>query len=126
HLGNGAHAFLRRHPNYLWDQLADDRLAASFIADGIHLPAAFLKTAFRAKGVDRTVLVTDAAAPAGCLPGRYTLAGQDVDLTADGRVTLAGQDGLAGSALRMDRAVENAIRLGGVSLSQAVRMATCN
>ena len=37
HLGNGAHSMLPRHPNYLWDQLAEDRLAASFIADGIHL-----------------------------------------------------------------------------------------
>ncbi len=49
-----------------------------------------------------------------------------MDLTADGRVTLAGQSRLAGSALRMDRAVENAIRLGGVSVSAAIRMATCN
>jgi N-acetylglucosamine-6-phosphate deacetylase len=126
HLGNGAHASLLRHPNYIWDQLADDRMAASFIADGIHLPAAFLKTAFRAKGPERSVLITDAAAPAGCVPGQYTLAGQAVDLTADGRVTLAGQSRLAGSALRMDRAVENAVRLGGVSVSAAIRMATCN
>jgi N-acetylglucosamine-6-phosphate deacetylase len=126
HLGNGAHASLPRHPNYIWDQLAEDRLMAGFIADGIHLPAAFLKTAFRAKGVARSVLVTDAAPPAGGEPGRYTLAGQPVDLTPDGRVTLAGQSRLAGSALRMDRAVENAVKLGGVSLAEAVRMVTSN
>src|SRR5437763_1807460 len=43
HLGNGAHAVMRRHPNYIWDQLAEDRLMAGFIADGIHLDAGFLK-----------------------------------------------------------------------------------
>jgi N-acetylglucosamine-6-phosphate deacetylase len=37
HLGNGGHATLPKFPNYLWTQLSEDRLAASFIADGIHL-----------------------------------------------------------------------------------------
>src|SRR6185295_17655397 len=64
HLGNGGHPTMRRHPNYLWEQLAEDRLAASFIVDGCHLPASFLKVALRAKGVSRSVLVTDASAPA--------------------------------------------------------------
>src|SRR5579863_5300390 len=68
HLGNGAHGVMRRHPNYIWEQLAEDRLQASFIVDGIHLPQSFLKVALRAKTVDRSVLVTDAAAPAGCPP----------------------------------------------------------
>src|SRR5262249_52307313 len=47
HLGNGAHQVLQRHPNYIWEQLAEDRLVASFIADGVHLPASFLKVALR-------------------------------------------------------------------------------
>jgi N-acetylglucosamine-6-phosphate deacetylase len=126
HLGNGAHPVLPRHPNYLWEQLAEDRLAAGFIVDGIHLPASFLKTALRAKGPARSILVTDAAMPAGCAPGRYRLGEQEVDLTADNRVVLAGQTRLAGSALRMDRGVENLMRLAGLSLPEAVRMATVN
>ena len=68
HLGNGAHALLRRHPNYIWDQLAEDRLMADFIVDGIHLDASFLKVALRAKTLDRSVLITDAATPAGRRP----------------------------------------------------------
>src|SRR5262249_41723291 len=52
HLGNGAHAVLPRHPNYIWEQLAEDRLAASFIVDGFHLSDAFLRVALRAKGVE--------------------------------------------------------------------------
>lgn len=126
HLGNGAHSVLRRHPNYIWDQMAEDRLMADFIVDGIHLDASFLKVALRAKGLDRSVLVTDAATPAGAAPGRYRLGEQDVDHTADGRVVLAGTDRLAGSALRMDRGVDNLMRLCGLRLADAVRMATVN
>jgi len=126
HLGNGAHFEMRRHPNYLWDQLAEDRLMADFIVDGIHLGASFLKTALRAKGVERSVLVTDAATPAGAAPGRYRLGEQEIELTADRRVVLAGTDRLAGSALRMDRGIENLMRLAGLPLPDAVRMATTN
>ena len=126
HLGNAAHPMLRRHPNYIWEQLAEDRLMASFIADGIHVDGAFLKTAIRAKTAERSFLVTDAATPAGAPAGRYMLGDQPVDLTADGRVVLAGSDRLAGSALRMHHAVGNVMRLAGVSLADAVRMATVN
>ncbi len=126
HLGNGAHSSLRRHPNYIWDQLAEDRLMADFIVDGIHIDAAFLKVALRAKTLDRAVLVTDASAPAGASPGRYRLGEQDVDLTGDGRVVLAGTERLAGSALRMDRGIDNLMRLAGLSLADAVRLATTN
>jgi len=126
HLGNGAHPVLRRHPNYLWEQLAEDRLMADFIVDGIHLPPSFLKVALRAKTVARSVLVTDAAAPAGCPPGRYQLGEQAVELTADNRVMLVGRERLAGSALRMDRGVENLMRIAGLSLADAVTMATTN
>jgi len=126
HLGNGAHAVMRRHPNYIWDQLAEDRLSASFIVDGIHLGPAFLRTALRAKTVPRTVLVTDASAPAGGVPGRYQLGEQEADLTPDGRVVLAGTDKLAGSALRMCDGVSNMMRLGGLSLRDAIQTATVN
>lgn len=126
HLGNGAHSVLPRHPNYLWDQLAEDRLAAGLIVDGIHLPAAFLKVALRAKGIARCVLVTDASTPSGCAPGRYVLGTQAVELTPGGHVVLEGTNRLAGSALRMDRGIENLMKLAGIGLADAVRMATVN
>ena len=49
-----------------------------------------------------------------------------MELTPEGRVVLAGTDRLAGSALRMNRGVENLMRLAGVTLGEAVRMATAN
>ncbi len=126
HLGNGAHAVLERHPNYIWEQLAEDRLTASFIADGIHLPRSFLKVALRAKGIERSVLVTDAVMPAMATPGRYRLGEVEVELHADARVTLVGESKLAGSSLRMDRGIENLMRLGEISLGEALTMATRN
>ena len=126
HLGNGAHAELRRHPNYLWDQMANDRLIASFITDGIHIGDNFFRVALRAKGVERSVLVTDAVMPAGCQPGDYMLGEIPVTLHPGDRVTLRGGDRLAGAALKMHDGIGRAIRLGGISLRDAVTMATTN
>jgi N-acetylglucosamine-6-phosphate deacetylase len=126
HIGNGAHAVLARHPNYIWDQLADDRLAASFIVDGIHLAPSFLKVALRAKGLERSLLVTDAVMPAGCAPGHYKLGEVDVELHSDGSVRLLGGTRLAGSALRMDRALQNVMQIAGLNLREAITLATRN
>src|SRR5262249_34362656 len=49
HLGNGAHAVLPRHPNYIWEQLAADGLWASIICDGHHLPPAVVRCILRVK-----------------------------------------------------------------------------
>ena len=127
HLGNGAHALIRRHPNYVWDQLAEDRLSAGFIFDGHHLPPAVMKTVVRAKGVERTILVSDAVTMAGLPPGRYMLFdGCEVDLLPSGRLELAGTPLLAGAATALPPCVANAVRHAGVTLSDAVRMVTAN
>jgi N-acetylglucosamine-6-phosphate deacetylase len=125
HIGNGAHSVMSRHPNYIWEQLAEDRLNASMIVDGIHLGPAFLKVALRAKGVERSVLITDAVMPAMCAPGRYLLGEVEVELHEDQSVRMAGGR-LAGSSLRMDQAVANVMKLAGLTLAEAVTMATTN
>jgi N-acetylglucosamine-6-phosphate deacetylase len=124
HLGNGAHAVLPRHPNYIWDQLAADDLSASLIVDGHHLPPAVVKTFVRAKGVQRCILVSDAVWPAGQAPGTYEFLSGPVELTADGAVRVAGTPYLAGSALDLATAVANAIRFAGIGLADAVAMAS--
>ncbi|HEY3936904.1 MAG TPA: N-acetylglucosamine-6-phosphate deacetylase [Bryobacteraceae bacterium] len=126
HLGNAAHPVLHKTQNYIWEQLAQDRLTASFIVDGIHLPPAFVRAAVRAKGVERAVLVTDAVMPAMCEPGTYRLGEVEVNLRPDGSVVLQGTQRLAGSALRMDHAIANTIRMAAVSLGEALAMATVN
>jgi N-acetylglucosamine-6-phosphate deacetylase len=126
HLGNGAHTVLHKTSNYIWDQLAEDRLTASFIVDGIHIPAGFLRCALRMKGARRSVLVTDAVTPAMCPPGLYMLGELPVELLPGNRVVLRGETRLAGSGLTMDRAVGNCVRWGGVTLKTALEMATVN
>lgn len=102
HLGNGVAGVLPRHPNLIWTQLGDDRLTASFIADGHHIDPATLATMVRAKGADRTILVSDATALCGMPPGRYTTAiGGEVELTEGGRLGMVGTPFLAGAARPM-------------------------
>jgi N-acetylglucosamine-6-phosphate deacetylase len=126
HIGNGAHSVLSRHPNYIWEQLAEDRLNASMIVDGIHLGKAFLKVALRAKGVERSVLITDAVMPAMCRPGRYMLGEVEVELHEDQSVRMVGGTRLAGSSLRMDRGIGNLMKIAGLTLTEAITMATTN
>jgi N-acetylglucosamine-6-phosphate deacetylase len=126
HLGNAAHATLHKTQNYIWDQLAEERLTASFVVDGIHIPPVFVHSAMRAKGLERSVLVTDAVMPAMCEPGPYKLGQVEVELRANGSVVLRGGERLAGSAVRMNQAVGNTVKLASISLQQAVTMATTN
>jgi N-acetylglucosamine-6-phosphate deacetylase len=126
HLGNGCAMTLPRHPNIIWDQLADDRLLASFIVDGHHVPAATVKAMMRAKSSSRCVLVTDAIAAAGCPPGEYRLGGLTVVLNAAGRVSPPGAAHLAGSALSMDAAIGHTVRFTGLPLDDVLAMASTN
>lgn len=127
HLGNGVAGKLARHPNLLWAQLAEDRLTATFIADGHHLPADTLVAMLRAKGIERGVLVSDVVAVGGLPPGLYeTPVGGTVELTAEGRIGIPGAETLAGAALPLKNGVANVARLPGFSLRQAVQMATEN
>lgn len=127
HLGNGSHALLPRHSNYLWDQLADDRLCASMIFDGHHLPPPLMRVFLRAKGVERGILVSDAVAVAGLPPGTYESAvGGKVELLPNGRLNLAGTPYMAGSASTLPEGVANAVRHTDATLAEAVRMASTN
>lgn len=127
HLGNGSAGMMPRHANVLWPQLADDRLTASLIADGHHLPADMLKTIVRAKTVDRCILVSDTVSVAGLPPGRYqTAVGGEVELHLDGRLNLAGTEFFAGAAVPVKDGIAKAVSSAGVSLAEAVKMATVN
>ncbi|MDQ3331022.1 MAG: amidohydrolase family protein, partial [Planctomycetota bacterium] len=125
HLGNGAHGTLRRHPNYIWEQLADDRLAASIIADGHHLPASVVRTVLRTKPAGRVILTCDASGYAGCRPGLYHGESGEVEVLDDGRIVVAGQrQFLAGSGAATEECVAEIVRLGDVDLPEAIRMTT--
>ena len=127
HLGNGAHGTIRRHPNYIWDQLGEPRLAASIITDGHHLPDSVVRSFYFAKGPEQTILTCDASGLAGCPPGEYDYHGGRFEVLNDRRVVIAGQrQYLAGSGVQTDVCIAEMIRMTGCSLKQAWDMATVN
>lgn len=126
HLGNGSHAKIDRHPNYIWEQLANDDLWASFIVDGHHLPPSVVKCFLRSKGVARGILVSDAIAAAGKPAGRYKLGNVEVEVTPARRVCLPGTPYLAGSVLEMHEAVAKTVQYSDATLDDALLMASHN
>ena len=124
HLGNGAHPMIRRHPNYIWDQLADDRLAASLIVDGHHLPPAVVQSFVRAKTPGRCILISDLSGLAGLAPGRHQADHGEVEILPDGRLVVAGQRQiLAGASRPIGDGIPNVMQFAGVDLQTAVQMA---
>ncbi|MEY4178234.1 MAG: N-acetylglucosamine-6-phosphate deacetylase [Planctomycetota bacterium] len=126
HLGNAAHPRIRRHPNYIWDQLADDRLQATLIVDGHHLPPSVVQSFVRAKTPDRCLIVSDITGMAGMKPGVYeqTSLGS-IEVLEDGRLVVGGQrDLLAGASLPIGVGVVNLQRFAGLDLRTAVEMAS--
>lgn len=127
HLGNGAHAMIHRHRNYIFEQLADPRLTASLIVDGHHLPAALVRTFLKVKSPQKTIMTCDAAGWAGCPPGIYESKLGRSEILDSGKLVVAGQrELLAGSAQETDTCVANVIEFAGVSLKEAVDMASRN
>jgi N-acetylglucosamine-6-phosphate deacetylase len=123
HLGNGSHALLPRHDNYLWEQLAADDLVASFIPDGHHLPATLLRCLLRVKTPARLIITCDASSLAGLPTGRYSMWGQELEIVPEGKIVVPGTTFLAGSAVFTDSCIRTLLRLGEVSLADALDMA---
>lgn len=125
HLGNGSHLLLPRHPNYLWEQLAQDGLAACIIADGFHLPDSVIKVVMRVKGPN-AILASDAVYLSGLKPGEYrTHIGGRVVLTREGKLHLKSNPKLlAGSVQMLIRSVEHLIGAGLTDPGEAWEMAS--
>jgi N-acetylglucosamine-6-phosphate deacetylase len=124
HLGNGCHAFLHRHDNYFWEQLSADELWASIICDGHHLPTPLIRAIIRVKTSARIILTCDASSLAGLPPGRYREWDQDLEVLPEGKIVLADSGFLAGSWSFTDRCISLAVRDGGISLQEALEMAS--
>ncbi|MCH7398027.1 amidohydrolase family protein [Belliella sp. DSM 107340] len=136
HLGNAAHAFLPRHANYLWEQLASDSLWTTMIADGFHLPKSILKVFLKVKS-EKGILVSDATKFAGMKPGIYqSHIGGAVALDENGRLSMRDSPGfLAGSAKSLLDCIdhltsnqilshENAIEMASVKPMEAMEIRT--
>jgi N-acetylglucosamine-6-phosphate deacetylase len=127
HLGNGIAASIDRHRNPLWAQLADDRLCVAMIADGHHVPPDALTTFIRAKGIARSILVSDTVALGGMPSGTYTTSiGGQVVLEPNGRLGLAASGYLAGATIPLRDCVAYLCTSTQFSLADALTMATVN
>lgn len=125
HLGNGCPAMMHRHENVIWPQLADDRLTASVISDGWHLPRAPLQCLLRCKSPSRVIITCDVSGFAGCAPGRYEYGGVSVEVLDDTRIVVAGQRTLlAGSSATTGDCVIHMMRSCGISLADAWDLAS--
>ncbi|MDP2890944.1 MAG: N-acetylglucosamine-6-phosphate deacetylase [Bacteroidota bacterium] len=125
HLGNGCANMIDRHNNPIWPQLSEDRLSVTIIADGFHLNKQEVRTFYKAKGIDRTILVSDALDLAGLEPGEYTRWERTVLLTPD-VVKFPAENVLAGAAAPINTGISNIMKFTGCSLGDAIQMASTN
>jgi N-acetylglucosamine-6-phosphate deacetylase len=122
HTFNGMPGLNHRIPGVLGAILSDERIWAQIIADGIHVHPAIVKLLIKTKGIDRTILITDAIRATGMPDGDHALGNQMVQVKDGIARTDAG--GLAGSTLTMDQALRNVMAFGNLSLLEALPMAT--
>lgn len=126
HLGNGLPNQLPRHVNPIWAGLADERYAVMAIADGHHLPLPVLKVFVRAVGVDRLIVVSDAAPVAGLPPGEYQVLGNRAILEPTGRLYNPDKQCLVGSAATMLLCMNTLASLGLLTLDDLLRIGVTN
>jgi N-acetylglucosamine-6-phosphate deacetylase len=122
HLFNAMPPLSAREPGIVGAALADNRLTAGLIVDGIHVDPISVRAAFAAKGCERIALVTDAMPTVGTSKDRFELVGRTITLT-NGRLTTA-EGTLAGAHLDMATAVRNAVKLVQLPLEDALRAAS--
>jgi N-acetylglucosamine-6-phosphate deacetylase len=123
HTFNAMRPLDHRDPGILGEVLTDNHLTADIIVDGIHVAPEVVQLFLQAKGIERSVLITDATAATGMPDGTYQLGPIQVEVK-DGKCTMDGK--LAGSVLTMDSAVRNVTRFSGWNLQNAIRAASLN
>ena len=122
HLFNAMSAFTSRAPGMVGAALEDPNSWCGLIIDGFHVAPATLRVALAAKQTGKMMLVTDAMSCVGAEDKRFSLYGQEI--MAEGGRCVTDQGVLAGSDLDMATAVRNAVRLVGIDLAEALRMAS--
>lgn len=125
HLFNGCAGMLDRHSNVVYSQLAEDALYGCFIADGHHVPFPALLIGMRAKGPDRSILVSDLAHLSGLPDGEYEMEGNRVELR-DGGLRVKGSRLLSGAARTLAEDVQWLARQPEPGIEAALLMATRN
>jgi N-acetylglucosamine-6-phosphate deacetylase len=122
HLFNAMSQLTGREPGAVGAALEDPTSWCGIIVDGAHTDPVVLRIALRCKPHDRFMLVTDAMPSVGTNNGSFELQGRRI--TVSGSTCLDEDGRLAGSNIDMATCVRNAISMLGLSLPEAVRMAS--
>jgi len=122
HLYNAMSPLQGREPGAVGAALEDDGCWCGVIVDGVHVHPASLRVALAAKPRGKVLLVTDAMPMVGSDDPAFDLYGETI--TAVDGVVRNAAGSLAGSALDMATAVRNSVRLLGLPLEEAARMAS--
>jgi len=125
HLGNGCANEINRHNNPLWPQLSNDGLSITIIADGSHLTKEEVRTFYKVKGAEQTILVSDALSLAGLPLGVYEKDGEIYELTSE-VVKFPSENVLAGAAMPLRKCLSKAMDFTQCSLGEAIGMASTN
>ena len=125
HLYNAMSEFDHREPGVVGAVLDSDDVTAELIADGVHVHPAALRLAVARKGPERICLVTDSMMAAGVGDGVYAWGEEKIEVQGN-RATVLGSGILAGSVLTMNAAVKNMVDWTGVTINQAINMASLN
>jgi N-acetylglucosamine-6-phosphate deacetylase len=127
HLGNAMSNMINRHINPLWPQLSNDDLMISIICDGFHLLPEQIRTFYKVKGPEKTIITSDVTMYANLKPGIYkNIDGEDLELTPEGKIQYLAQQNLAGSASTLDKGIGHIMKVTGCSLADAIRMGSTN
>ena len=124
HTFNAMRQFTHRDPGIVGAVLADDRIFAEIIADGVHVAPEVVRLFAKAKGPTRILLATDATSATGMPDGEYALGASHVQVQhgicrdAEGR--------LAGSTLTQDRALRNLLKWTDLRFADALLSLTAN
>ncbi len=124
HLYNQMRPFHHRDPGVVGGVLLVDAIKAELIVDFIHMHEGAVEMAYRLKGADGIILITDAMRAKGMPYGEYDLGGQLVHVTESGAHLSNGS--LAGSILTMDQAVRNMRQITNCTLEELVKMSSYN
>ncbi|NFN18358.1 N-acetylglucosamine-6-phosphate deacetylase [Clostridium botulinum] len=123
HLYNAMPSFTHRNPGIV-GAIFDSDIKTEIISDGIHISYPALRIAYKQKGTDNVLLITDAMM-ACCMPdGKYELGGQDVIVKNGAARVKSGS--LAGSILTLDKAIKNIYKNSDLPLNEIVKMASYN
>ena len=124
HLFNGQLGIHHREAGVAGFGLLKDDINVEMIVDGFHIVPPMVKFAYKTKGADGIVLITDSMRAKGSPEGESELGGQKV-IVKDKQARLESGS-LAGSVLMFNDAFKNMIKFSGCSIEEAVKMSSVN